>query len=217
MRTAKTTATDRTTTCPGITAPRVRPPILRSLRPGRGTCARCWRPCCCRAARRCCRWATSLAGRRHGNNNAYAQDNAGSWVDWPSADGGLIKFTAAVIALRRTLAPLFKGQSLQGRPVDGSLIADVTWLAADGQGINWNRDPGATLIAELFADDVRAVLIFHAPPVPVEIALPVSRPGFGWRRVPGERGGTRGPDDRPTIGDGIPGGGPRSRDRDDHC
>ena len=158
-----------------------------------------------------------LGRTQHGNNNAYAQDNAGSWVDWPSADGGLIKFTAAVIALRWTLAPLFKGQSLQGRPVDGSLIADVTWLAADGQGINWNRDPGATLIAELFADDVRAVLIFHAPSVPVEIALPVSRPGFSWRRVPGERGGTRGPDDRPTIGDGIPGGDPRSRDRDDHC
>ncbi len=124
-----------------------------------------------------------LGRTQHGNNNAYAQDNAGSWVDWPSADGGLIKFTAAVIALRWTLAPLFKGQSLQGRPVDGSLIADVTWLAADGQGINWNRDPGATLIAELFADDVRAVLIFHAPSVPVEIALPVSRPGFSWRRV----------------------------------
>ena len=124
-----------------------------------------------------------LGRTQHGNNNAYAQDNAGSWVDWPSADGGLIEFTAAVIALRRTLAPLFKGQSLQGRPVDGSLIADVTWLAADGQGINWNRDPGATLIAELFADDVRAVLIFHAPSVPVEIVLPVPRPGFSWRRV----------------------------------
>ena len=96
-----------------------------------------------------------LGRTQHGNNNAYAQDNAESWVDWASADGGLIEFTAAVIALRRTLAPLFNGQPLQGRPADGSLIADVTWLAADGQGIDWNRDPGATLIAELFADDVQ--------------------------------------------------------------
>ena len=55
-----------------------------------------------------------LGRTQHGNNNAYAQDNAGSWVDWPSADGGLIEFTAAVIALRWTLAPLFKGQPLQG-------------------------------------------------------------------------------------------------------
>ncbi len=124
-----------------------------------------------------------LGRTQHGNNNVYAQDNAESWVDWASADGGLIEFTAAAIALRRTLAPLFNKWSLRGRPVDGAPIADVTWRAADGQGIDWNREAGATLIAELFADDVRAVLIFQAQSVPVEIVLPVSRPGYGWRRV----------------------------------
>ena len=67
--------------------------------------------------------------------------------------------------------------------MEGAPIADVTWLAADGQAIDWNREAGATLIAELFADDVRAVLVFHAQSVPVEIVLPVSRPGHGWRRV----------------------------------
>jgi glycogen debranching enzyme GlgX len=124
-----------------------------------------------------------LGRTQQGNNNVYAQDNAESWVDWASANSGLIEFTAAAIDLRRTLAPLFDGRSLRGRPVEGAPIADVTWLAADGQAIDWNREAGATLIAELFAGDVRAVLIFHAQSVPVEIVLPVSRPGYGWRRV----------------------------------
>ena len=62
------------------------------------------------------------------------------WIG-PLRTTALIEFTAAVIALRRTLAPLFDGRSLQGRPVDGALIADVTWLGADGQGIDWNQRP----------------------------------------------------------------------------
>ena len=42
------------------------------------------------------------AGRtQHGNNNAYAQDNASSWMDWSAVDESLIDFTAGVIALRR--------------------------------------------------------------------------------------------------------------------
>ena len=35
-----------------------------------------------------------LGRTQHGNNNAYAQDNAGSWIDWATADAALIDFTA---------------------------------------------------------------------------------------------------------------------------
>ena len=31
-----------------------------------------------------------LGRTQHGNNNAYAQDNAGSWFDWAAADSALI-------------------------------------------------------------------------------------------------------------------------------
>ena len=133
--------TGPTITCPGTTAPRVRRPILRSMRPGRATRGRLLATLLLSRGTPMLSMGDELGRTQHGNNNAYAQDNAGSWVDWASADDGLIEFTAAVIALRRTLAPLFKGQSLQGRPVDGSLIADVTWLAADGQGIELEPRP----------------------------------------------------------------------------
>jgi glycogen operon protein len=38
---------------------------------------------------------------QHGNNNAYCQDNATSWLDWSTADESLNRFVAEVTALRR--------------------------------------------------------------------------------------------------------------------
>ncbi|VTM59931.1 glycogen debranching protein [Klebsiella pneumoniae] len=38
---------------------------------------------------------------QHGNNNAYCQDNALTWLDWRQANPGLTAFTAALIHLRR--------------------------------------------------------------------------------------------------------------------
>lgn len=37
---------------------------------------------------------------QHGNNNAYAQDNALSWIDWQTRDLALEKYTAALAAWR---------------------------------------------------------------------------------------------------------------------
>jgi glycogen debranching enzyme GlgX len=133
-----------------------------------------------------------LGRTQNGNNNAYAQDNAGSWIDWSAADDALIEDTAALIALRRSLAPLFNGRLLRGQPADGQVVPDVTWHARDGLLMNeadWNRDVNRTLTAVLFADDVRAALVFHAEATLVEIALPEPRPECQWQRA--------------SIGDGL--------------
>ncbi len=45
-----------------------------------------------------------LGRTQGGNNNAYCQDNAVSWIDWPSADPRLVEFTADVIRLRSNRA-----------------------------------------------------------------------------------------------------------------
>ena len=73
-----------------------------------------------------------LGRTQHGNNNAYAQDNASAWIDWSSADESQIDFTAALISLRKKLSPLFDGHVLLGHPIDGEIIPDVTWHRADG-------------------------------------------------------------------------------------
>jgi glycogen debranching enzyme GlgX/4-alpha-glucanotransferase len=124
-----------------------------------------------------------LGRTQRGNNNAYAQDNAGSWIDWPSADPALIAFTAAVIALRHALAPLFDGRPLTGRPAGEAIIPDVEWFGSGGQAIDWNRPDNHTLVAVLFADNLRAALTFHAARTAVDIDLPAPRAGYQWHPV----------------------------------
>ncbi len=124
------------------------------------------------------------AGRtQHGNNNAYAQDNASAWLDWGSADETLIEFTAELIALRRALAPLFDGRMLRGQPADGETLPDVAWLMPDGTvRTDWSGASGRTLIAALYADGTRAVVALHADADAIDISLPPPRAGRRWQR-----------------------------------
>ncbi len=94
----------------------------------------------------------------------------------------LTEFTASVIALRRDLAPVFDGNVLTGRPLDGDPWPDVAWLTADGQPIaDW--DNSRTLVAVLFAADTRAALIFHADATQIALTLPTPRLDHEWCRV----------------------------------
>jgi glycogen operon protein len=71
---------------------------------------------------------------QHGNNNAYCQDNALSWVDWQldAADREMLDFVRQVIALRKA-HPVFRRRTFfQGRPIRGSEIKDILWLKPDG-------------------------------------------------------------------------------------
>lgn len=75
-----------------------------------------------------------------GNNNAYAQDNETTWLDWANADEDLITFVAGLARLRRELPLLTRNGFLSGdgdppeaqwlNP-DGSAIADEEWQSLD--------------------------------------------------------------------------------------
>jgi glycogen operon protein len=79
-----------------------------------------------------------------GNNNAYCQDNAISWLDWDLADAqrSLLGFTQQLLALRRA-HPVFRRRNFfQGRPLHGSQVRDIVWLNADGSEMTdeaWNN------------------------------------------------------------------------------
>lgn len=134
-----------------------------------------------------------LGRTQHGNNNAYAQDNAGSWIDWRTADDALTSFAAAAVAVRRSLSPFFGGNELRGQPIGASALPDVTWCGPDGLPIgDWARETNHTVVAVLFAGDTRAALVFHANDATVEIELPESRPGFAWDRVLDSAGAEQG-------------------------
>jgi glycogen operon protein len=59
---------------------------------------------------------------QHGNNNAYAQDNAVSWIDWLGRDVALQAYTCALAEWRAARLP-----GLAQFPLDGE------WLACGGQ------------------------------------------------------------------------------------
>ncbi len=67
-----------------------------------------------------------------GNNNAYAQDNATTWLDWEGRDRELEAFTAGLAAFRRAHPELAGPEFLTGR-TDAGDIPDVAWLTAAGQ------------------------------------------------------------------------------------
>ena len=93
-----------------------------------------------------------LGRTQGGNNNAYAQDTAISWVDWSTADGDLAGFVAKLIHIRRT-HPAFTGEAeLTGRPNAPGEAPDVVWLTAQGTpmgGGEWNNPDNRFFFGDL--------------------------------------------------------------------
>ena len=75
-----------------------------------------------------------LGRTQHGNNNAYCQDNAITWVDWAATDEDLLAFTRRLAQLR-TQHPVFRRRRFfEGRPVQRRRdnLPDIAWLRPDG-------------------------------------------------------------------------------------
>ena len=69
---------------------------------------------------------------QQGNNNAYNQDNAISWLDWGAADPDLLEYTSYLISLRRKHPQLRLPVWLLGAPTASGML-DVQWLNDEGQ------------------------------------------------------------------------------------
>lgn len=67
-----------------------------------------------------------------GNNNAYAQDNDTTRLDWAAADGRLAGFVGRLAALRRAHPVLRQARFLHARPRAADGLPDVIWHRADG-------------------------------------------------------------------------------------
>lgn len=91
-----------------------------------------------------------------GNNNAYCQDNATTWLDWAAADRDLLACTRRLLQLRHRWAALRIGRWLSPAAEADADSASALWLRADGRaltGTDWagtsdralavRLDPGA--------------------------------------------------------------------------
>jgi glycogen operon protein len=77
-----------------------------------------------------------FARTQKGNNNAYAQDNEISWIDWESIDQDrtkLLNFTRKLIHLRHSQPILRRGRFLAGTYNEELDVKDVTWLTPSGK------------------------------------------------------------------------------------
>ncbi|HEY9025243.1 MAG TPA: glycogen debranching enzyme GlgX, partial [Burkholderiaceae bacterium] len=100
-----------------------------------------------------------------GNNNAYAQDNEISWIDWQLSltRADLVDFVTRLTDLRRSHPALRRRRFFAG-PASGRR-PDVRWLAPDGSEMkeeNWNQHfakcVGMLIVGRALADtDARGV------------------------------------------------------------
>jgi len=123
---------------------------------------------------------------QRGNNNAYAQDNAITWLDWDGRDRALEDYCAGLAAVRRALPELSDPHLLTGEPgPDGT--PDVVWLTPEGSHkttAHWTQSAGPTLAMVLAREgDGRIAVLFNRSPDVLHFRLP-ARPGFVWQGVP---------------------------------
>jgi glycogen debranching enzyme GlgX len=130
-----------------------------------------------------------LGRSQQGNNNAYAQDNAATWLDWATADAERIDFTAQLLALRAAHPALRDPRPLTGLPVGEGGVPDVIWIGREGDALTpegWNDPSGRTLGMVLFepnSDDRVCLMLNGGGAAIVEIQLPAPRPGRHWRKA----------------------------------
>ena len=116
---------------------------------------------------------------QRGNNNAYCQDSALSWLDWSASDDDLAAYVRELIALRMRHPVLRRTTFLEGDRGDGSPV-DVRWFAADGKPMDagfWQAADAPTLGVVLDgrsadAPDETLVIVFHAAAAAAEVRLP---------------------------------------------
>jgi isoamylase len=122
-----------------------------------------------------------------GNNNAYCQDNALTWMDWDLVDTNrnAFEFFRKAIALRKRIPHLLSRKYLpnkvgEARPGEGAEShPDILWFGPDGKAVDWNN-PEAREVAFRLEP---YLFIFNASPEDRGFALPVLPPGRSWLRV----------------------------------
>jgi len=129
-----------------------------------------------------------------GNNNAYCQDNATSWIDWSlvETNRGFVELCRKLIALRRAHRALRGAAFLTGVRHDG--ILDVQWFDAELCEPRWQDRALRHLAFRLQSFEAESengdtgarndlYIILSAEPKTRIFLLPPPSPGFAWHRA----------------------------------
>lgn len=122
---------------------------------------------------------------QYGNNNAYCQDSAISWIDWDWADDQvrLLETCRYLIALR-ALHPVMRPPTFAaGTPQPGDPLPDLTWFAASGKEMkdeDWSHPENRVFQMRrsgLAHADADLLVVINGTLTPVEVTLPATHGG----------------------------------------
>jgi isoamylase len=134
-----------------------------------------------------------------GNNNAYAQDNEISWVNWQIGEDGeaLSRFVGQLTALRRRYPVLRQSRFLTAQWNEQLGVKDSTWLtpaATEMTSQNW-QDPEARCLGLLLdgraqtsgikkrGSESTLLLVLNAHYDVIDFKLPEVTGGRDWERL----------------------------------
>ncbi len=136
-----------------------------------------------------------LGRTQHGNNNAYCQDSAVSWVDWSAVDTDLLAFTRSLLRFRAA-HPLFRRRRFFTGVRNGSGVPDIAWLLPDGSPMgaeDWGGTSERAMAVYLNGDaitepglrgeqiqDSSFLLLLNPDEKDVEMMLPAAPYGEQW-------------------------------------
>jgi len=138
---------------------------------------------------------------QRGNNNAYCQDNAISWVDWRLTESQrkLLDFTVGLSRLRREQPVLAKRRFFRGSHIWDSELKDLAWFRPDGQEMkkeDWEK-PYVRSISFLLGGDAiptpdeagqrirgdTLLVLMNAHHEPITFQLPAIEWGADWEEL----------------------------------
>jgi glycogen debranching enzyme len=113
-----------------------------------------------------------------GNNNAYAQDNETTWLDWINRDTKLEKQFSELLKLRTLLSDVIKDEFLTGEN------SDVEWQTATGEALDWSKENIRSIAMVLNGSQRRICVLYNADSVVVAFGLQ-PLPGRKWHNLRG--------------------------------
>ena len=115
-----------------------------------------------------------------GNNNAYAQDNAVTWLDWKNRDQELFAHVSKLFALRQKLNLFQSDRILSGNEKLG--IVEASWFDENGEPLKWSN-PNQRFLGLLFiGPEKRIVVAANGATQMYKMAL-MAQKGYQWQRL----------------------------------
>jgi glycogen debranching enzyme len=118
-----------------------------------------------------------------GNNNAYAQDNETTWLDWENRNTKLEQQFADLMQLRLELRDVIGDNFLNGlHGVEPH--PDVRWLDAKGEPFDWEKSDNQLLAMVLSSPTRRICLLFNGSSLRKDFEHPATE-GKTWKNRTG--------------------------------